>query len=450
MLNDCIAALSTAPGAGAIAIVRMSGAGCLKIADSLFRGDGVAGKVEKRSLFVGRLFDPDTGDEIDKVVLMVFRGPGSYSGEDMVEICCHGGRYAPMVVLDACLRNGARAAEPGEFTKRAYLNGKLDLLQAEGVAEIVAATTAKAHRLAVDQLDRVLSGTLSSLREQLKELVVLLEYEIDFPGEGECDMEEMRVKGKKVRAKIEGLLATWREGLLSTEGAVVVIAGLPNVGKSSLFNLMSRRTRSIVTPHPGTTRDAIEQEISLSGLLVRLVDTAGLRETNSDVERLGVEVSRNYLAGADLVLFLIDATREQESNDRQFLQEIEGKEVIRVVNKIDLLDGREQKRVGGRNVVRVSTKTGEGFEALRNDILHALLGMAERQGPAITTLRQKRGLGEALVSLDRWLAAPGEGKSAEYIVEDLRSSMSALEELTGIVTSEEILDEIFSRFCVGK
>jgi tRNA modification GTPase len=450
MLNDPIAAISTPVGIGALAVVRMSGEGCLEIIDRLYKGENSPLNIKKRGILIGRIYGSKSEVEIDEVVVSIFRGPGSYTGEDMVEITCHGGRYIPIAILEECLREGARMAEGGEFTRRAYLNGKLDLIQAEAVCGMIQATTKRAHRLAVDQLEKLLSLEISTLREEIKALATLLEYEIDFPGEEEFDAAGTKEKAAEIRLRIKSLLETWKEGSISTEGAVVVIAGLPNVGKSSLFNLMAKRARAIVTPHPGTTRDAIEQEISLSGLLVRLVDTAGLRETEDDVERIGVEVSRNYLSGADIVLFLVDTERGVRQEDRTFLKEMKDKDVIVVMNKVDRVKKRSEDKVQGRKPVYLSTKTGEGFEELKEKILVTALGGAERSGPAITTMRQKTGIEDALAGLDRMLDGIGNDLSAEYLVEDLRTSVRALGELIGAIPTEEILEEIFSRFCVGK
>jgi tRNA modification GTPase len=450
MYNDCIAAISTPIGVGALAIVRLTGEGCLEIAGRIFKGDSSPGDVVKREVLVGKIYDPDTGEDVDEVVLSVFKMPGSYTGEDMVEICCHGGRYVPIVVLEVCLKNGARLAEAGEFTKRAFLNGKLDLIQAEAVASMIGSTTKRAYRLATEQLDGGLSREISGLREGLRELAALMEYDIDFPEEDDVDIREVEKGISEIKMRLNRLLDTWKEGALSTEGAVIVIAGRPNVGKSSLFNLMARKERAIVTPHPGTTRDAIEQEISVQGLLVRLVDTAGLRETEDVVERMGVEVSRKYLTVADMVLFLIEASKEMHKEEEKFLEEMKERDVVLILNKVDISEKARGQRVLGREPVYLSTKTGEGFEKLEEKILDIALGAAERTGPAITTLRQKRGLEEALAGMDKMVKGLGEGTSSEFLVEDLRESIRALGELVGEVTTEEILEAIFSRFCVGK
>ncbi len=450
MLNDPIAAISTPAGVGALAVVRMSGEGCLEVLDRLFKGKNSPMDIKNREILVGRIYESRSEVEIDEVVVSIFRSPGSYTGEDMVEITSHGGRYIPRAILEECLRGGARLAERGEFTRRAFLNGKIDLIQAEAISGMIQATTKRAHRLAVDQLEKILSQEISDLREELKGLAALLEYEIDFPGEEEFDPAGVKEKAAEIRLRIKDLLETWKEGSISTEGAVIVIAGLPNVGKSSLFNMMAKRERAIVTPHPGTTRDAIEQEISLSGLLVRLVDTAGLRETEDDVERIGVEVSRNYLTGADIVLFLVDAERGVRKEDRTFLKEMKDKDVIIVINKTDLVKKGSEEEVYGKVPVHLSTKTGDGFEVLKEKILTTALGGAERSGPAITTMRQKRGIEEALDGLDRMMVGIRNGLSAEYLAEDLRVSTRALGELIGAIPTEEVLEEIFSRFCVGK
>ncbi len=451
MFKDCIAAISTPAGVGALAIVRLSGEGSLEVANCVFRGERSPLDIEKRGVLVGRICDPETGEDVDEVVLTVFRAPGSYTGEDMVEICCHGGRYVPMVVLETCLKNGTRMADPGEFTKRAFLNGKLDLIQAEAVASMIGSTTRRAHRLAAEHLGGRLSKEISGLRDGLKELAALMEYDIDFPEEEEINRREVEERVTDARCRLGRLLETWKEGALTTEGAVIVIAGRPNVGKSSLFNLMAKKERAIVTPHPGTTRDAIEQEISISGLLVRLVDTAGLRHTEDVVERLGVEVSRKYLAMADIVLFMVVAGEEVQEEERKFLEEVGERDLVLIANKVDLFPGmRREAILLGREPVYLSTRTAEGFKELESRILDLVLGPSERTGPAIATLRQKRGLEEALAGMEKMALGMDHGISSEYLVEDLRGATRALGEMIGELPTEEILEVIFSRFCVGK
>jgi tRNA modification GTPase len=428
----------------------MSGEGCLDILNRIFRGEESPGEVDGRGVYVGRVFEPRMREHIDDVVVVVFRAPKSYTGEDMVEITCHGGRYVPLAVLDACLGGGARIAEAGEFTKRAYLNGKVDLIQAEAVAAMIAASTRRAHRLAADQLGLALSREIEAMRNALLELTSRIEYEIDFPDEGPTESHGILIAAQRVRRRIRALLKTWKEGAVTAEGALVVIAGRPNVGKSSLFNLMSRRVRAIVTPHPGTTRDAIEQEIALSGLRVRLVDTAGLRQTDDEVERIGVEVSRKYLEAADIVLFLVSATEELRAEEVAFLESIGEKDAILIVNKVDLVENRNVKTDPGREAVYLSAETGEGFEELRERIVSVALGDADRQGPAITTLRQRCGLELALGGIERVMEGLRMGTSMEFLAEDLRDAQKALSELIGGVTADDILDTIFTRFCVGK
>ena len=447
---DCIAAVSKPVGAGALAIVRLSGEGCLAIVGRLYRGTGTVEAVEGRGLLVGKLCDPETGRTLDQVVLNVYRAPGSYTGEDMVEICCHGGRYVPGMILEWCLKGGARPADRGEFTKRAFLNGKMDLLQAEAVAALIDARTRRANELAIDHLDKSLSKEVVCLRSDLLELMARLEYEIDFPGEEVLEAASLEKGLDRVDRRLSGLLDTWREGLLSREGVLVVIAGRPNVGKSSLFNLLARRERAIVTPHPGTTRDAIEQELSMSGLLVRLVDTAGLRESDEDVERIGVEVSRKYITDADIILFLVDAVEGVQEDEMKFIEEVREKEMILGVNKVDLVESATGVPVAGEDPVYLSARTGAGVDRLEEEILSLALGEGEREGPAILTMRQKRGLDSARAGIAAMRAGMANGMSPEYLAEDLRSSIRALEGLIGAVTSEEILDGIFSNFCVGK
>jgi tRNA modification GTPase len=405
--------------------------------------------MKSKGVRVGKLHDPDSGEVIDHVVVIVYPAPGSYTGEDMVEICCHGGGYVPLAVLDACRRGGARPAEAGEFTRRAFLNGKMDLVQAEAVAGLIGAKTKRAHRLAVDHLEKSLSREIISLRARLLDILAKMEYDIDFPGDHVLDAAGTRGDVERLISRMNSLVETWKVGSVSMQGVLTVIAGRPNVGKSSLFNMLSRRSRAIVSPHPGTTRDAIEQEIAISGLLVRLVDTAGLRDIRDEIEGMGVEVSRKYLSEADIVLFLIDCTRGRKQEDGRFIKELGGKDLVLVENKIDLLDDRRRRPLGMKSV-QVSARTGEGIDELKERILSSVLGGEEDSSAVITTLRQRHALEEAIEGLNRMKEGLENGLGVEYLAEDLKASVRAVEELTGAITSSEVLDAIFSGFCVGK
>ncbi len=417
--------------------------------------------------------------------MTTFAAPRSYTGEDMVEISTHGGWLVPALVLEACVAAGAREAEPGEFTRRAYLNGKMDLVQAEAVLDVVESRSRALHGAALGQLERGLSERLSGLRERLVELEALLVHHIDFPEEDEppVPLERIVDEGKAVAAALERLLRTAPEGELLREGAVTVLAGRPNSGKSSLFNALIGEERAIVTEVPGTTRDALEAVVSLGGFPFRLVDTAGLRETEERVERLGIEVAERYLRDADLVLFCHEGTGALGASELAFVDQwAEGGPVVLLRTKSDLdgMDGRaedggvegvgeggvDEEDVGGKKVgghdggakapvarLRISVESGEGLEELR-DLLPRLVygGLVETdvEVPVLTRARQTRGVRRAFEEVEAFVRALEDGVPAEMAATHLRPAETALEELLGVIAPEEILDRLFREFCIGK
>ena len=451
---DTIVGISTARGPAALAVVRLSGPDSLAILARLTPGLATP---PARAPRLARICDPGGGARLDQALVTFFPGPASYTGEDLVEISGHGGWLAPALVMEACLAAGARAAEPGELTRRAYLNGKLDLVQAEAVLDLVSARSRAQHQAALHQLERGLSRRVAELRERLVGLEVLLVHHVDFPGEDDppVPLERIVSEAEELASGLDRLLDTAPEGELLREGALTVLAGLPNSGKSSLFNALLGRERAIVTEVPGTTRDALEAVVSLEGFPFRLVDTAGIRETEERIEAMGVEVARRYLAQADLVLYCVEAGREPGGAEERFLREVEGPPIVLVRTKADLYTGGEAPRETrfATGAVTVSVESGEGLGELRQ-LLPGLVfrGMVAcgADAPVLTRERHAR---EARVARDEVRAfahALREGVPAEVAATHLRPAESALEEVLGVITSEEVLDRLFREFCIGK
>jgi tRNA modification GTPase len=402
---------------------------------------------------------------VDRAVVTFLRAPATYSGEDMVEISGHGGWLAPALVLEACVGAGARQAEPGEFTRRAYLNGKLDLIQAEAVLDLVEGRSRALHDAALHHLERGLSRRISDVREGLVGLEALLAHHIDFPEEDQPPVPKARVleAAERVRDALATILRTAPEGELLREGALTVLAGRPNAGKSSLFNALIGEERAIVTELPGTTRDAVEVAVSLGGFPFRLVDTAGLRDSDERVERLGIEVARRFLGRADLVLLCLEAGAEPDAAERRFLEEMGEKPVVLVRTKSDLAPSVRSPDAGeadpwsaGRasaGRVDVSVVTGEGLGALEELLPSLVYGGLVRGGgdvPVLTRARQSAAVGVALEEVTAFANALASGVPAELAATHLRPAESALEELLGIISPDDVLDRLFREFCIGK
>jgi tRNA modification GTPase len=444
--GDTIAAIATAPGRGAVAMLRVSGPRAREMAGRVAAVPDVP-RVQRLSA----LRHPDTGELLDRGLVTFFAGPRSYTGEDTVEIATHGGPLAPQLVLDALLAAGCRPAEPGEFTRRAYLNGRLDLLQAEAVLDLIDGRSPALHRAALHQLDRGLSRRVEELREAVIGAEALIVYSIDFPEEDEPPVPSARIRAavEEVRARIDRLLATAPEGELLREGALTVLAGRPNSGKSSLFNALLGTERAIVTEIPGTTRDALEATLAIGGYPFRLADTAGLRETADRVEGIGIEVARRYLAAADLVLFCVEAGREVEPDEAAFLAELDAERVVRVRTRAD-----ENRGSGtGTGEVLVSAIDGTGLEELREVLLQRAFGGIVRdagEAPLVTRERHARALRTARDEVQSFLDAQDDGIPMEFAATHLRAAAGALEDLVGAVTPDDVLGRVFGDFCVGK
>ena len=449
---DTIAAISTAPGRSAIAVIRVSGPDVRGIVDICFEKS-----LPEREPLLQWLHHPETGVRVDQVLATLFPAPRSFTGEDMLELSCHGGALTPQLVLDAIQAAGARAAEPGEFTRRAYMNGKLDLLQAEAILDLVNGLSTAGHRTALHQLDRGLSRRIDELREAIVRCEALLVYEIDFPeeDEGPVPAEQIDAAARDVAERIDLLLETATDGELVREGALTVIAGRPNAGKSSLFNALCGAERVIVTDEPGTTRDAVEAVVSLGGFPFRLVDTAGLRAASGKVERMGIEVARRYLAGADVVLFCAEAGRPLSDEEFRFLGDLKADAVILVRTKNDLASTSKDETPLELDAdeISVSVETGSGLGAVRERLVDAVFSRAlarDAEAPLVTRERHARNLRRARAEIDDFLQARFAKLAPEVAATHLRAAARALEELLGVIVPDDLLAHVFSQFCIGK
>ena len=462
---DTIAAVATAQGLGAVAMVRLSGGRAFEILRALTPHH--PDDVPSRSPRLVPVSDPKTGELLDRALVTTFPGPDSYTGEDVVEISSHGGWLVPALVLEACQAAGARLAEPGEFTRRAVLHGKMDLVQAEAVLDLVEGRSRALHDSALFQLERGLSRQIGALRERLVTVEVLLVHHIDFPEEDEAPVPVERVleEGRALLDALDELLRTAPEGELLREGALTVMAGLPNSGKSSLFNALLGQDRAIVTEIPGTTRDALEAVVSLGGFPFRLVDTAGIHDTEETVERLGIEVAQRYLDSADLVLFCVESGREPLEDERRFLEKLGEVPVVILRTKVDLhrkepsSEGSEGKGSDGdrgpepREALEISVVDGTGIGRLQELLPSFVYRGFVRTGvsvPALTRARHSEGVRTARDHVAEFIVALEGEVPAEMASTHLRPAETALEELLGVISTDEVLDRVFRDFCIGK
>lgn len=451
--DDTIAALATPPGAGALAVIRLSGPAALAVADRAFRGPSPLSSAPGHSVHVGRLLAEDD-TLLDDVVAVLFRAPRSFTGEDLVEISCHGGPLLAARALRSLLARGARPADPGEFTRRAFLNGRMDLAQAEAVAALIAAGSDRARRASLDQLHGGLSRRVEALRTDLLALCGRLELNLDFAEERIDIAKNSDVVGEiqLVIGAIGRLLAGWTAGRLIRDGFRVAIAGNTNAGKSSIFNRLLESDRAIVTPHPGTTRDMLEENALIRGFLFTLRDTAGIRETTDPVELEGIRRAESAIRQADILMVVADATLPDAGRHLHGWAELgAGKPVVQVWNKVDLLPpGTLAGAPAG--VVPVSARTGSGIDLLRERLVHEASRMAGgvADGEAAVNERHRAALERALRSLELALESASQERPQEFVAMDLRGALNSIAEITGEITTDEILDGIFSRFCIGK
>lgn len=469
-LRDCIAAPATAPGASAIAIVRLDGESCLEILGKIWAPGKTAATIggtatlKPRHMTHGHIYC--NGAPLDEVLGVYFAAPQSYTGNDLVELHCHGSPAIIESLMQACLQAGARMARPGEFTERAFFNGQLDLAQAEAVANLIASQTEQAARSALMQLDGALSKTVQTIRDELLDVAAEIEARLDFPEEEVPPQNEEKIQNllQTNRASLTALLSSARRGRLLRDGARIVMAGRPNAGKSSLFNALVGIEKAIVTPHPGTTRDTLEATLDLKGIPLTLIDTAGLREIKTVdkendpqqiIEQMGAEKALTEVRRADLTLLVVDASHPPGPEEHALAEAIMGRPFLLVENKSDLPRHPQtalQKHAAG--AITCSALEKKGLKELEEAITGFLLGM-ERENlatetPLVTNLRHLECLQEAAHALDATLAGLHKNLSPELIMVELYESLNALGRLVGLDVSEAVLGRIFSRFCIGK
>jgi tRNA modification GTPase len=480
-LDDTIVAIATPPGRGGIGVVRLSGPEARAIALPMLRlrhelepGRAVFGglvepgastgdsedKVEMPTLSqkdATRMGQPQElfpGSRIDEVVVTYFAKPHSYTADDVVELSAHGSPVVLRHIVELCVGAGARLAEPGEFTMRAFLNGRIDLTQAEAVCDLIESQTLYQAKVAAQQLEGALSRRLQPVKQKLVELIAVLEAGIDFAEDDVSVMADAAILEHiaGVRAPLAQLCASFAYGKVVHEGLTLAIVGRPNVGKSSLFNQLVERERAIVTATPGTTRDLVTETVSIGGIPVRLVDTAGIREAMDEAESIGIRKSMEALADADLVLVVLDGSQERTEQDEDLIAQAAGRTAILVENKRDLQSGQWSVASGSFSVVRTSALTGEGVDQLRAEILRHIAGedAAQIESGFLTNVRHEGLIKESLVALDAAKTAVGAEIPHEMLLLDLYSALRPLDAITGATTTDDILNLIFSTFCIGK
>lgn len=459
MVHDTIAAISTAVGEGGIAIIRISGPQAISGTDAIFQSKISLKDADTHTVHYGHIIDPATGEKVEEVLVTLMKGPRSFTAEDVVEINAHGGVIAVKKVLDVVLQQeGMRTAEPGEFTKRAFLNGRIDLMQAEAVIDLIRSKSDRAFSVAKKQADGVLSKRIKALRQTVIELLAHIEVNIDYP---EHDVETMtsayiREQCQSAILEIDKLLKTASEGKILREGIMTAIVGRPNVGKSSLMNVLTQENKAIVTDIPGTTRDVIEQFVTLNGIPLRLLDTAGIRETNDVVERIGVERSRDALQDADLILFVLNYNESLGEDDRQLLAQLKDRSVIVIINKMDLPGRLElsevEEYVPAESIVKMSVLQESGLDALESTISEMFFeGQLESHDLTyVSNVRHISLLKRARQSLTDATQATHAGIPIDVIQIDARQAWESLGEILGDEAGDSLIDQIFSQFCLGK
>lgn len=459
LMDRTIAAIATAPGEAGIGIIRISGIEAIEILKKVFkpkkRVDIEA--MPSRMVIYGHAID-SSGDVMDEVLAIIMRKPYSYTTEDVVELHCHGGIVSVRRIMQEVLKNGADIAEPGEFTKRAFLNGRIDLAQAEAVIDVITSKTEAGLNAAVNQLEGELSKEVRTVMDKLLAMMAHIEASIDFP---EHDVEEITIENiskmlLEAKASIEALSESFEEGKLVRDGLNTAIIGRPNVGKSSLLNILLKENRAIVTEVPGTTRDIIEEYLNIGGVLIRLIDTAGIRETVDIVERIGVERTKGAIHNADLVLLVLDASSELQQEDLEIIELLRDKKVIVAMNKIDLGNVHNEKQLtglfGGENIVEMSVKNNLGIERLEDRIKGLVFQgkLSINRNSMVTNIRHKNLLDKALSNVERALSSIEGDIPVDIVSVDIREAWSCLGAITGDTVEEDLVKEIFSKFCIGK
>ncbi len=456
--EDTITAISTPIGEGAIGIVRISGPQAIAISNQIYQGKDLT-KVDSHTIHYGKIIDPRTDELVEEVFVSVFKAPKTYTREDIVEINCHGGIVSVNRVLELVLSQGARLAEPGEFTKRAFLNGRIDLSQAEAVMDLIRAKTDKAMNVALSQIDGRLSKLIKNLRQKLLEVIAHVEVNIDYPEYDdveEMSHEMMRTNTKEVHAEINKLLAVAKQGKIIREGIATGIIGRPNVGKSSLMNALVQETKAIVTEIPGTTRDTIEEYVNVRGIPLRLIDTAGIRETDDVVEQIGVDKAKKVLADSDLILFVLNYNEPLTDEDLALFEAIEELEAIIIVNKTDLPRKIDLEKVNklakGKPIITTSLKEEEGIDDLEETITNLFFSgeIDHNDLTYVSNARHIQLLNEAKQALEDAMESIEMNMPLDIVQIDVTRTWEFLGEIIGETASDQLIDQLFSQFCLGK
>ena len=462
--KETIAAISTGMSNSGIGIVRISGEEAFQVIDKIYKGKEVLSKVQSHTIHYGYIVDGK--ETIDEVLVSIMRAPRTFTGEDTVEINCHGGVYVVKRVLDTALRNGARPAEPGEFTKRAFLNGKMDLSQAEAVIDVITAKNEYALKSSMSQLKGSVKKKIEEIRKQIIYHTAFIETALDDPEHISVDGygEQLEVVVETLSEELKDLIDSSENGRIMKEGIQTVILGKPNAGKSSLLNVLSGRERAIVTDIEGTTRDVLEEQIQIQGLNLNVIDTAGIRETEDKVEKIGVDKAKEYAEQADLIIYVVDASRELDENDIEIMKIIAGKKAVILLNKMDLnvliskekLEQQLQKEIGGacKNIpmIEISAKEEQGIREFENLLKKMFLQgeISFNDEVYITNMRQKSALQDAYISLKKVKESIEMGMPEDFYSIDLMDAYEALGSITGETIGEDLVNEIFSKFCMGK
>lgn len=458
MNNETIVATATSPGISGIGIVRISGTKSIEIINRIFKSKNGNKLINltNRSMYYGWIVDPISGKTIDEVLVVYMKGPNTYTREDVVEINCHGGIVSVEKILTVIVENGGRLAERGEFTKRAFLNGRIDLTQAEAVMDLVSAKTKNSYEVSLHQLEGRLSKEITNIRKSLMDMIAQIQVNIDFP---EYDEEQMTINkiqtiSQEILVKINKLIKSSETGKIYKEGIKTLILGKPNVGKSSLMNYLLNENRAIVTDIPGTTRDTIEEFVNLAGVPLKIIDTAGIRNTNDFIEKIGVKKALEKINEADLILIVLDASKEIEEEDKMILKEIIGKKVIYLLNKTDLPEKiifNDYSYIKD-NLVRISIVNNEGLEKIENKVREEFLqGKLNVENDVIVSnLRHKNLLNNAKNSIIEVIDSIKKSQTLECLEVDIMDSLEYLGEITGESVKEDLMDKIFSEFCIGK
>lgn len=455
--EDTIAAISTPAGEGGIGIIRISGGKALSLIQNIFHPKSPQKDFESHRLYLGEIRDPADGDIVDECLMTLMKSPHSFTRENVVELHCHGGTVVLQRTMELLMRGAIRQAEPGEFTKRAFLNGRIDLSQAEAIIDVIRAKTERGLRLAQVQLKGGLKEELALIRDRLIHTLALLEAYIDFPEE-EIDPKALAGMDKDINSSIsfiDKLLSTYEEGRVLREGIHVVIAGRPNVGKSSLLNALLKEKRAIVTSIPGTTRDTIEEVINLNGIPVNLIDTAGIRETEDIVEKEGIKKTKDKLSEADLILYMMDE-RGLDASDLKVVENLSGRKSLFVINKVDVITDERaieiKSSLPAGDALSISLKTNKGIEELKDAIFNSVMKHKKDRSPSviISRKRHKVSLEFARSCLERAVNGISNNLALELITIDIKEALHNIAEVAGETTPDDVLKKIFSDFCIGK